>query len=103
LPNGVVEDDDPTLATALVGGKDLLDGIPDGSPRKADPFDHRGRDVDLGVTNPLAPEAADEVAGDGGVVAGPGEAAADVAIEVEEGPEVAAKESARADGREVGE
>ena len=103
LPDGVVEDDDPATAVALVGRENLLDGIPDGNPRKADPFDHRGRHVDLGVTDPLAAEAADEVAGDRGVVAGPGETAADVAVEVEEGLEVAAKETTRADGRKVGE
>jgi uncharacterized RDD family membrane protein YckC len=103
LPDGVVENDDPAAAPALVGGEDLLDGIPDRIPRKADPFDHRGRHVDLGVTDSLAAEAADEVAGDRAVIAGSREATADVAVEGEEGPEVTAEETPRADGRKIGE
>ena len=103
LTHGVVEDDDPTAGAPLVGREDLLDGVPDGIPGKADPLDHRGRHVDLGVPDPLAAEAADEVAGDGGVVGGGGEAAADVAVEVEEGAKVAAETATRANGGEVWE
>ena len=103
LPDGVVKDGDPIAAAALVGRENLFDGIPDGIPRKADPFDDRRRHVDLDTTDPLAAEAADEIPGDRGVVRGTGEAAADVAIEVEEGPEVTAEETARANGRKVGE
>lgn len=98
LSNGVVENDDPAAAPSLVGRKDLFDGIPDRIPAKADPFDDRGRHVDLRMPDSLAAEPADEVAGDGSVVSGGGEAAADVAVEVQKGPESAAGRPPRADG-----
>jgi len=102
VPDGVVEDTDEAPA-AFVVGKDRFERVAHALPRKADPLDDGGGDVDLGVTDPLAAEAADEIPGDGRVVCGTGEAAADVAVENEERPEIPATGQPCAEGLKVGE
>jgi uncharacterized RDD family membrane protein YckC len=103
LADGVVEDEEAPAASALVEGEDLLEGVANGIPRKADPFDDGGRDVDLGVADPFPAQPADQVAGDGGVVGGAGEAAADVPVKVEKATEICPETAPRADGGRVGE
>jgi uncharacterized RDD family membrane protein YckC len=103
LPDGVQENADRAAAAPLVFSEDALEGVADGIPRKPDPLDDGGRDVDLGVTDPLAMEPAGEVAGDGGVVVGARQAAADVTVEAEKAAKVGGAGVAEAERSKVGE
>lgn len=103
LPDRVEEDVDRTAASPFVIGENALKGVPDGIPRKADPFDDGRRDIDLGVTDPFAMEPGGEVAGDGGVVVRARQAEADVAVEAEKAAEVAGSGLTETDGAKVGE
>jgi uncharacterized RDD family membrane protein YckC len=103
LADGVEEDEDRSATAPLVVGKDPFEGLPDRRPRESDPFDDGGGDVDLGVPDPFPAEVADEVAGEVGVVFGSREAAADVAVELQEAPEAARAGPAGADRGNVGE
>jgi uncharacterized RDD family membrane protein YckC len=84
LADGVEEDPDTPASGPLVGGKDRLERLPDGIPRKAQPLDDRRGDVNLGVANSLARKPGDEIPRDDGVIGRRCQAAADVAVEVEE-------------------
>lgn len=103
LPDGVEQDQDPPAAALLVVRENRFEGVSDGSPRKADPLDDGGGDVDLGVTDPFTVEAGDEIAGEGRIVGGIGQGAADVPVEGKETRRVAGPGAPGSDGVRVGE
>ncbi len=102
VPDGIEKDPDPSVPPALVPGEDRLDGVPHGRPVEPEPVDDGGRDVDLGVGDPLPAEPGRQVPGEEGKVLGHPQQAADVPIEGEKTGE-AVEPPAGANGGEVGE
>lgn len=102
VPDGVEEDADSAVPRPLVGREDPLDRVAHGGPGKADPLDDRGRDVDLGVGDPPAPEAGGQVARQEREVARALQEAADVPVEGQESVERPGAAPAE-DGGGVGE
>ena len=84
VPDRVEQDPDAPVAAALVRGEDGLHRVPDGGPVEADPLDDRRGDVDLGIGDPVPPQAPRQVAGEEGEVRRRPEEPADVAVEGEE-------------------
>lgn len=102
VPHGVQEHGDPP-AVAFVLGEDALQRGSDARPVEADALHDRGRNVDLGVADSLAPEPPHEVAGDERVVRGRAQQPAHVAIEEEKSGGVVDLAPPAQDGRTVGE
>ena len=84
VPDGVEEDADASAPAPLVRREDRLDGVADGGPRKPEPVDDGGGDVDLGVRDALPAEAGRQVACKEGEVGRVPKQPADVAVEGEE-------------------
>jgi len=103
LADGVKKDAKAAAGASLVVGEDGLKRVPHGKPGEAHLFDEDGRDVDLGVSDPFAPEPGDEVGGNGGIVRGALQAAADVSVEGEETPETGPGRPPGPDGGDVRE
>jgi uncharacterized RDD family membrane protein YckC len=102
VPDGIEKDPDPSVPTALVPGEDRLDCVPHGRPVEPQPVDDGGRDVDLGVRDPLPAEAGRQVQREEGKVRRGAQQSADVAVEGEEAGQ-AVEGAAGPDGRQVGE
>jgi uncharacterized RDD family membrane protein YckC len=102
MPDRVEENVDTAVAPPLVGREDRLDRVPHAGPVEAQPLDDRGRDVDLGVRDPLPPEAGGQVAREEGEVGRSAEEPADVAVEREE-PRQALEPAPGSDSGEVRE
>ena len=102
VPDRVEEDPHAPVPAPLVRREDGLHRVADGRPPETELLDDRGGDVDLGVRDPLPPEAGSQVAGEEGEIVRRAEEAADVAVEREEAGE-AVEGAAGADRRGVGE
>ena len=101
VADGVEEDADAPAPAPLVRREDPLDGVADGGPVEAEPLHDGGRDVDLRVDDPLAPQPRGQVAGQEGEVLRAAEEPADVPVERQETGK-AVEPAPRPDGRRVG-